>query len=88
MYKQLKILFSIFKIGGNVILINPIESFLVYYIIKGHTYLGLKKINHFSNVIKDNLEIWETLNRTVKNRKELELNKPHSLGAVVNEIFI
>jgi len=76
------------KIGENIILINPIESFLVCYVIKGQSYLGLKKLNRFSHAIKDNGEIWETLNRAVKSGEELELDKPNSLGAVVNEIFI
>lgn len=76
------------KIGENIILINQIESFLVCYVIKGQSYLGLKKLNRFSNAIKDNTEIWETLNRAVKSGEELELDKPRSLGEVVNEIFI
>ncbi|MFX1446128.1 MAG: tetratricopeptide repeat protein [Promethearchaeota archaeon] len=75
------------KIGENIILINPVESFLVCYVIKGQSYLGLKKLNRFSNAIKNDAEIWETLNRAVKSGKELELDKPKSLGALVNEIF-
>ena len=76
------------RIGENIILIKPIESFLVCYVIKGQSYLGLKKLNRFSKAIKDNTEIWETLNRAVKSGEELELDKPRSLGAVVNEIFV
>ena len=76
------------KIGENIILIKPIESFLVCYVIKGQSYLGLKKLNRFSKAIKDNTEIWETLNRAVKSGEELELDKPRSLGAVMNEIFV
>ena len=75
------------KIGENIILINPIESFLVCYVIKGQSYLGLKKLNRFSTAIRDNTEIWETLKRAVKSGEELELDKPHSLGTIVNEIF-
>jgi tetratricopeptide (TPR) repeat protein len=75
------------KIGENIILINPIESFLVCYVIKGQSYLGLQKLNRFSNAIKENSEIWETLNRAVQTGEVLELDKPQSLGIVINEIF-
>ncbi len=76
------------KIGENLILVNPIESFLVCYVIKGQSYPGLQKLNRFSKAIKENTEIWETLNRAVKTGEVLELDKPQSLGVVVNEIFI
>ncbi|MHA2054689.1 MAG: hypothetical protein ACW99F_13950, partial [Candidatus Hodarchaeales archaeon] len=75
------------KIGDNLILVNPIESFLVCYVIKGQSYLGLQKLNRFSKAIKDNSEIWETLNRATQTGEALELDKPRSLGVVVNEIF-
>ncbi|MHA2126551.1 MAG: tetratricopeptide repeat protein [Promethearchaeota archaeon] len=75
------------KIGENLILINPIESFLVCYVIKGQSYLGLQKLNRFSNAIKENTDIWESLNRAVKTGEVLELNKPQSLGIAVNKIF-
>jgi len=75
------------KIGENVILINPIESFLVCYVIKGQSYPGLQKLNRFSDAIKNNTEIWANLNNAAETGEVLELNKPESLGAVVNEIF-
>ncbi|MFW9877991.1 MAG: hypothetical protein ACFFG0_33325 [Candidatus Thorarchaeota archaeon] len=68
------------KIGENLILINPIESFLVCYVIKGQSYPGLQKLNHFSKAIKENTEIWESLNRAVKTGEVLELDNPASLG--------
>ncbi|MFX0033429.1 MAG: tetratricopeptide repeat protein [Candidatus Hodarchaeota archaeon] len=75
------------KIGENLILINPIESFLICYVIKGQSYPGLKKLNLFSKAIKDNAEIWKFLNRAVKTGEVLELNNPPSLGVIVTEIF-
>ncbi|MFX1531672.1 MAG: tetratricopeptide repeat protein, partial [Promethearchaeota archaeon] len=75
------------KIGENLILINPVESFLVCYVIKGQSYPGLQKLNRFSKAIKENTEIWEMLNRAVKTGEVLELDKPQSLGNVVNKIF-
>lgn len=75
------------KIGDNLILINPIESFLICYVIKGQSYSGLQKLNRFSEEIKNNTEIWETLNRAVQTGEELELDNLPSLGAILSEIF-
>ncbi|MFX0000443.1 MAG: tetratricopeptide repeat protein [Candidatus Hodarchaeota archaeon] len=75
------------KIGENVILINPIESFLVCYVIKGQSYPGLKKLHIFSKAVKDNTEIWTSLNRAVQTGEVLELNNPPSLGEVIHEVF-
>ncbi|MHA1985968.1 MAG: tetratricopeptide repeat protein [Promethearchaeota archaeon] len=75
------------KIAENLILINPIESFLICYVIKGQSYSGLQKLNRFSEAIKNNTEIWETLIRAVQTGEELEINKLPSLGAIVSEVF-
>jgi tetratricopeptide (TPR) repeat protein len=75
------------KIGENVILINPVESFLVCYVIRGQSYLGLQKLNRFSDAIKNDNEIWESLNKAVQTGESLEIDNPASLGNVVNEIF-
>ncbi|GAG54708.1 unnamed protein product, partial [marine sediment metagenome] len=76
------------KIADNTILINPIEPFLVCYIIKGQSYPAQQKLTRFSDVIKSSPEIWEALNRAAKTSEILELDNPPSLGSVVNEIFI
>ena len=44
----------------------------------------LKKLNRFSDAIKNNTEIWESLKRAVKTSEVLELDKPQFLGNVVN----
>ncbi|MFW9822304.1 MAG: tetratricopeptide repeat protein [Candidatus Thorarchaeota archaeon] len=75
------------KIGDNTILINPYESFLVCYVIKGQSYPALQKLNRFSDAIKWNTEIKESLNRAIQTGEVLELNNPQSLGDVVNEVF-
>lgn len=75
------------KIGDNLILINPIDSFLVCYVIKGQSYRGLQKLHHFTQALKANKEIWTSLNRAAQTGEELELNNPPSLGEIVNEVF-
>ncbi|MHA2283642.1 MAG: tetratricopeptide repeat protein, partial [Promethearchaeota archaeon] len=47
------------KIGENIIFIKPVEPFLTCYVSKGQSYPALKKLNEFSDSIKDKSEIWE-----------------------------
>ncbi len=75
------------KIGNNVILIKPVESFLICYVIRGQSYSALQKLSRFSDAIKWKTEIWDTLNRSIETSEMLTLKNPSSLGDVVNEIF-
>ncbi|MHA1985967.1 MAG: tetratricopeptide repeat protein [Promethearchaeota archaeon] len=75
------------KIDENLILINPIEPFLICYVIKGQSYSALKKLNSFGEVIKNRSEIWDSLQKSIKTSEMLDLNNPPSLGAAINEIF-
>ncbi|MHA2037617.1 MAG: tetratricopeptide repeat protein [Promethearchaeota archaeon] len=75
------------RIGENTILINPIESFLACYVIKGQSYPALQKLTRFTEAIRENSEIWHALNKSVKTSEVLELNKSSPLKTVINEIF-
>jgi len=75
------------RIGENTILINPVESFLTCYIIKGQSYPALQKLTRFSEAIRENTEIWQALNKSVKTSEMLDLNKPPALRTVIDEIF-
>ncbi|MFW9875704.1 MAG: hypothetical protein ACFFG0_21585 [Candidatus Thorarchaeota archaeon] len=46
------------RIGENTILINPVESFLTCYVIKGQSYPALQKLTRFTDAIRENSEIW------------------------------
>ncbi|MFX1456082.1 MAG: tetratricopeptide repeat protein [Promethearchaeota archaeon] len=75
------------RIGENTILISPIESFLACYVIKGQSYPALQKLTRFSEAIKENSEVWEALNKSVKTSEMLELDSSSALKTVINEIF-
>ncbi|MHA2039590.1 MAG: tetratricopeptide repeat protein [Promethearchaeota archaeon] len=75
------------RIDENIILITPVDSFLVCYVIKGQSFTALQKLNRFSDAIKWNTEISEALKKSVQTGEELDLTNPASLGIVVNEIF-
>ena len=75
------------KIGENSIFIKPVEPFLTCYVSKGQSYPALKKLNKFSDSIKDKTEIWEKLNRAAKSSQVLDIDNLPLLGIVVNEIF-
>ena len=71
----------------NTILINPIESFLVCYVIKGQSYPALQKLTRFTETIRKNTEIWDSLNKSVRTGEMLGLDKPSVLKTVITEIF-
>jgi tetratricopeptide (TPR) repeat protein/tRNA A-37 threonylcarbamoyl transferase component Bud32 len=75
------------QIGENTILINPIESFLVCYVIRGQSYQGKQKLNFFTKTINEDTEIWQSLNRAVQTGEELDIIYHPSLLAIINEIF-
>ncbi|MHA2326335.1 MAG: hypothetical protein ACXACB_13095, partial [Promethearchaeota archaeon] len=75
------------KIKENTILINSVESFLVCYVIKGQSYSALQKLTKFANSVRENDEIWQALNKSVKTGEMLELDKPSVLKTVIDEIF-
>ena len=75
------------KIGENTILINSIEPFLTCYVIKGQSYPASQKLTRFSEAIRENSEIWQALNNSIKSSEMLELNNLSALKTVINEIF-
>jgi hypothetical protein len=74
------------RIGENTILINPVELFLARYVIKGQSYPALRKLTRFTEAIRKNTEIWQTLEKSAKTSKMLELKKPPLLKTVIDEI--
>jgi hypothetical protein len=64
-----------------------VESFLACYVIKGQSYPALQKLTRFSEAIRENTEIWQALNKSVKTSEMLELDKPSALKTVITEIF-
>ncbi|MFW9942220.1 MAG: tetratricopeptide repeat protein [Candidatus Thorarchaeota archaeon] len=75
------------RIGENTILVKPLEPFLACYVIKGQSYPALQKLSRFSEAIRENPEIWQALNKSVKTSEMLELDKPPVLKTVIDEIF-
>jgi tetratricopeptide (TPR) repeat protein len=75
------------KIGENIISIEIVEPFMACYISKGQSYPAIKKLIKFSEIIRNNKEIWDMLNKASKNFQELNVNSSPLLGAAVTEIF-
>jgi len=69
-------------------LVNPVEPFLTCYFIKGQSYPALQKLTRFTEIIRENSEIWQTLNISIKTSEILEINNPPALKTVINEIFL
>ncbi|MFX0081696.1 MAG: tetratricopeptide repeat protein [Candidatus Hodarchaeota archaeon] len=75
------------KIGENIISMRPVEPFVACYVSKGQSYPAIKKLNKFSDSIRNKKEIWDMLNKAAKSFQELNVNSSPLLGAIVNEIF-
>ncbi|MHA2051772.1 MAG: tetratricopeptide repeat protein [Promethearchaeota archaeon] len=75
------------RIDENTILMQPVEPFLACYVIKGQSYPALQKLSRFTEAIRENSEIWQALNKSVKTSEMLELDKPPELKTVIDEIF-
>jgi len=75
------------RIGENTILIKQAKPFLACYVIKGQSYPALQKLTRFTETIRENSEIWQALNKSVKTSEMLEPDKPPALKTVIDEIF-
>ncbi|MFX1280647.1 MAG: tetratricopeptide repeat protein [Promethearchaeota archaeon] len=75
------------KIGDNFILIKLVEPFITCYVSKGQSYPALKKLNKFSESIKNESEIWEKLNNAIKVSQELSIDNLPLLGTIIDQIF-
>ncbi|MFX1387615.1 MAG: hypothetical protein ACFE9M_10405, partial [Promethearchaeota archaeon] len=75
------------KIGENIIFIEPVGPFLTCYVSKGQSYPAIKKLNKFSDTIKNKSEIWKRLKMAAESSQELNVDNLPLLKTVVNEIF-
>jgi tetratricopeptide (TPR) repeat protein len=75
------------KIGENKILINPIKTYLICYVIQGQSYPAQKKLYQFTREIEQNPDILLALKRSVKTCRSLDLDNTPMLGSVVRKIF-
>jgi len=75
------------KIGNNIIFIKPVEPFLVCYVSNGQSYPAIKKLNKFSDSLKNKSEIWDKLNKAIESSQEFDVDTLPLLGNVLKEIF-
>ena len=75
------------KIGENKILINPIKTYLICYVIQGQSYPAQKKLYQFTREIERSPDILLALKRSVETCRSLDLDNTPLLGAVVRKIF-
>ena len=75
------------KIGENKILINPIKTYLICYVIQGQSYPAQKKLRQLTKEIEQDPDILLALKRSVETCRSLDLENPPKLGEVVRKIF-
>ncbi len=76
------------KFGEDMILMQSVGEFLICYLYKGETYFALKKLDLFTESIKENTEIWQTLNTFSQTNQVVEIKDAPFLENLITEIFI
>jgi tetratricopeptide (TPR) repeat protein len=76
------------KFGEDTILLQTVNSFSVYYLFKGQTYLAKQKLDEFSETIQSNSSIWEILERSYKSSQIIELADIPKLERLLTDIFM
>ena len=57
------------------------------YVSKGQSYPAIKKLDKFSDSIKNEKEIWEILNNAANTNRELNIHSSPLFEDVIYEIF-
>ncbi|MHA1886148.1 MAG: hypothetical protein ACW96S_13925, partial [Promethearchaeota archaeon] len=65
-----------------------VDTFLICYLYKGETYFALKKLDQFTEGIKENAEILQSLNKFSQTNQVLEIKHAPLLENLISKIFI
>ncbi|MHA2094725.1 MAG: tetratricopeptide repeat protein [Candidatus Hodarchaeales archaeon] len=76
------------KFGEEMILMQSVDTFLICYLYKGETYFALKKLDQFTEGIKENAEILQSLNKFSQTNQVLEIKHAPLLENLISKIFI
>ena len=75
------------KFGKHTVLVEPIKSYSVCYLFEGQTYLAKGKLKKFTEYLRRNIAIQQTLNKFYKTSQVLELKDFPFLESLITEIF-
>ncbi|MHA2281392.1 MAG: tetratricopeptide repeat protein [Promethearchaeota archaeon] len=76
------------KFGDDTLLIQTVDSFSVGYLYKGQTYPAKQKLAEFSEEIKNNTSIWQTLDTFSKTSQVAEIQDIPQIENLIKDIFI
>ncbi len=74
--------------GQYTLLMMPLQSFLVCYIFKGHSYFAYHKIKNFLDSLQKDNAIWQALMKFFEKSKSIQSNSIPSLESLISEIFV
>ncbi|MHA2339551.1 MAG: tetratricopeptide repeat protein [Candidatus Hodarchaeales archaeon] len=75
------------KFGQYTVILEVIDNFSICYVFKGHSYLAKQKLARFTNRIKSQKIILETLNKFYQTSQVMESKDFPFLEAFITEIF-
>jgi len=73
--------------GQYTLLMIPLQPFLVCYIFKGASYYAYHKIKNFLDYIRNDNNIWQSLQNFFQKSKSIQINDIPSLESIITEIF-
>ncbi|MFW9821584.1 MAG: tetratricopeptide repeat protein [Candidatus Thorarchaeota archaeon] len=76
------------KFGDDTLLMQSVNSFSVGYLYKGQTYPAKQKLAKFSEEIKTNASLWQTLDKFYKTSQVAELKDVPEIENLIKGIFL
>lgn len=72
----------------NLILVQSIDPFSIFYLFKGQTYPATQRLGQFTEQIQNTKSIWKTLKNFCESSQVLELKDIPKLESVITEVFM
>jgi len=76
------------KFGDDMMLMESIGSFSFCYLFKGQTYIAKQKLTKFSEEVKNNSSLWQSIEQHYKSGQTLELKNTPILENLITDIFL
>jgi hypothetical protein len=71
-----------------MILMAPIQNFVICYVIEGESYYAQKKLQEFAQKLLNNNSLWRIIEEAATCSEVLNGNKVPSLTDLITEIFL
>jgi hypothetical protein len=76
------------KFGDDTLLLQTVDDFSIGYLYKGQTYPAKQKLTKFTEEIKNNASVWQTLEKFYQTSQVAELKDLPQIETLIKDIFI